>query len=65
MTHAECAKATRIHAGLEEEPILYADTDGYITEDKPPPHTAAEEYDMIVQAPLSESDEDSDDDYMP
>lgn len=51
--------------GVPKE-VMYVDTDGYITAEKPPPHTAAEEYDMIVQAPLSESDNDeSDEDYLP
>ena len=45
--------------------VMYVDTDGYITDEKPPPHTAAEEYETIVQAPLSESDDDSDEDYLP
>lgn len=44
MSHAECARVTRIHAGHEQGPILYVNTDGNTSEDIPPPHAAAEEY---------------------
>jgi hypothetical protein len=52
------------NTGLPKE-VMYVDTDGYITDEKPPPHTAAEEYETIVQAPLSESEDDGDEDYLP
>jgi hypothetical protein len=52
------------NTGLPKE-VMYVDTDGYITDEKPPPHTAAEEYETIVQAPLSGSDDDGDEDYLP
>ena len=65
-SRAKLAKTTRILADLEPDPIMYVDPQGYITREKPPPHTAAEEWEMALQESASESDsDDSDEDYAP